>query len=88
MSISHLGQPVGNHVTLRGAFGGALTEDIDFIRVNPDGLLSSFPPYFRVPKGKFLIITDVDWDCTEGNPRTRQTLTISIQNLNNLLCKH
>src|SRR3954471_12931033 len=64
-NISHLGQPVGNHVVLEAvgvASTGDPSKDLDFFRILPDGTMTpGGPAGFRVPTGGVLVITDVDW---------------------------
>jgi hypothetical protein len=63
-NLSHLGQPVGEHVTLEvvgGMKGGCGRDQLDFVRVLPDGNTESSPGGYRVPEGKVLVVTDVDW---------------------------
>lgn len=82
--LTHLGQLSSNHVTLEvvgGATGGCGPELWDFVRVLPDGSSSGF---FRVPKGKVLVVTDVDWQyATHGIFTTSkmQVLRLVIENL-------
>jgi hypothetical protein len=64
--ITHMGQPVSEHVILEVVGGmneGCGPAKNDFLRVLPDGNIESGAGRFgyRVPDGKILIITDVDW---------------------------
>lgn len=64
--ITHMGQPVSEHVVLEvvgGMNGGCGPAKHDFLRVLPDGNIESGAGGlgYRVPDGKVLIITDVDW---------------------------
>jgi hypothetical protein len=59
---SHLGQPPSEHVVLEligGAAGGFGPGNLDFKRNLANGV--SAPGVFRVPSGRFLVVTDVDW---------------------------
>ena len=61
-NITHMGVPPGEHVVLEcvgGATDGCGTAKWDFVRNLPDGTRAS--GYFRIPEGKMLVITDVDW---------------------------
>jgi hypothetical protein len=89
-NLSHLGQPPGEHVTLEvvgGMKGGCGPAQLDFVRVLPDGNTEAGPGGlgYRVPKGKFLVVTDVDWQYVhpkgaEGAGKI-QVLRLSIENL-------
>jgi hypothetical protein len=61
-AITHVGQPIDQHVTLRVLDGeecGTVLAPLDFERIMPDG--RRVVGYFRVPKGKVFVVTDVDW---------------------------
>jgi hypothetical protein len=55
--------------------------DLDFVRIFPDGTVPPGPPWFRVPSGYLLIITDVDWQYNLGTPGGIQTFRIFIENI-------
>jgi hypothetical protein len=52
---------------------------LDFVRSLTDGTSSQEP--FRVPPGRALVITDVDWHYHSGGPNLVQVLRLSVQNL-------
>lgn len=63
---THLDQLPANHVMLElvgGMNGGFGPGNLDFVRNLSDGnhAVAPSPGSFRVPKGKFLVVTDVDW---------------------------
>jgi len=74
MSISHLGQPVDNHVTLLGygTIQGDSSVTWAFFRIYPDGTGDSF----KLLKGKALVVTDVDWNYSGGEHNRKQTFNI------------
>ena len=82
--LTHIGQPSSNHVTLEvvgGVTGGCGPELSDFVRVLPDGGSGGV---FRVPEGKVLVVTDVDWQyATHGifDTSKMQVLRLVIENL-------
>jgi hypothetical protein len=84
-TITHMGQSASQHVLLESigvANTGDPLQDIDFFRVLPDGTLSpTGPTGFRVPKGKVMIITDVDWQYGSGPAGASQTFRVFIETL-------
>lgn len=82
---THLGQPASHLVVLEAvgvADTGDTTKDLDFFRTLPDCTTTpSGPAGFRVPSGKALIITDVDWQYGAGTSGGVQTFRIFIQSL-------
>jgi hypothetical protein len=63
---SHLRQPIANHVTLEligGINGGYGPEQLGWVRILPNGGIQSGPGggNFVVPRGKRLVVTDLDW---------------------------
>ncbi len=61
-NTTHMGVPPSEHVVLEvvgGAVEGCGVAKWDFIRTLPDGTRAS--SFFRIPQGKMLVITDVDW---------------------------
>jgi hypothetical protein len=83
-NISHMGQPISNHVLLESigvANTGDPSRDLDFFRILPDGTMTpSGPAGFRVPTGEMLVITDVDWQYA-GQPESSQTFRVFIKPL-------
>jgi len=83
--LTHMGQLASNHVTLgstRVGTGGCEPCQLDFSRVLPDGSLEA--GVFRVPEGKVLVVTDVDWKYrTHGLFETNrvQSLRLFVENL-------
>ena len=75
MSMTHMGQRPSEHVTLE-VFGGA--GGLDFHRIKGDGSIDPVRPW-RVPDGKVLVVTDVDWQYNSGAPGGRQTFRIFVQ---------
>jgi hypothetical protein len=88
--LTHVGQPGWEHVTLEvvgGMKGGCGPALLDFVRVLPDGKTEAVPGGlgWRVPEGKLLVVTDVDWQYVhpkgaEGAGRI-QVLRLFIENL-------
>ena len=62
-----------------GAKDGCGPLKLDFVRSFPDGTAASEP--FRVPPGRVLIVTDVDWHYYSGGPNLVQVLQLAVQNL-------
>ena len=58
---SHLFQNPRDHVVLTREFhsGGCGIQESEFFRIYPNGTKDGTP--FRVPAGKLLVVTDVDW---------------------------
>lgn len=83
--LTHMGQPASNHVTLelvKVGTGGCEPCQLDFVRVLPDG--NAETESYRVPEGKVLVVTDVDWQyATWGLFETKrvQILRLFIENL-------
>jgi hypothetical protein len=77
MSNSHLGQPVSDHVTLLGY--GTIQPDSSvvwtFFRIYADGTGNSF----KIPKGKVLVVTDVDWNYNTGEHNQTQIFSIYLK---------
>lgn len=74
MSNSHLGQQVSNHVTL-GCYPNVQDDSWFFYRIFPDGTVHDF----SIPKGKVLVVTDVDWNYNTGEHNAMQTFSILIK---------
>jgi hypothetical protein len=91
-SITHMGVAPTDHVVLyglRSIAGGCAQAGYEFFRVNVDGL-GSIPspdvdPPFRVRRGRYLVVTDVDWDYIHplgpATAGTRQELVLRVQRL-------
>ena len=76
-SLTHLGRKPSEMVSLSGLFN--TSGEIFFLRTLPDGNATSF----TIPAGKVLVITDVNWQVTAGNPGTVTRLLLRIDNLAN-----
>jgi hypothetical protein len=68
---THMGQAVADHVVLIDGFykGRDTCKTLSFtdralFRVSPDGELEPKP--FKVPKGRVLVVTDVEWSAFGG----------------------
>ena len=80
--ITHLGAPVRDLVTLelRGDVrGGCGEEKLEFFQALQDG--GSASTAFRVPDGRALVVTDVDWHYFSGAPNGVVVLAMLIENL-------
>ena len=77
-SATHLGRKASEIVSLSGLFNA--TGEIFFMRTLPDGTADSS---FTIPAGKVLVITDVNWQVSSGNPGTVARLLLRIENLAN-----
>jgi hypothetical protein len=83
-SATHLGRKASEMVSLSGLFNA--NGEIFFMRTLPDGTAN---PSFTIPPGKVLIITDVNWQITAGNPGTVSRLSLRIDNLaSSFLIRH
>jgi hypothetical protein len=90
---THLGQDVDDHVTLIARehkrapnCNTASFKNRAFFRVSPEGEVESTP--FKVPKGRVLVVTDVEWTAYGGPNGTNdlvanRTLTLTIHVGNN-----
>jgi hypothetical protein len=87
---THMKQVSSDHVTLEvvgGMTGGCGSALLDFVRVLPDGNSESGAGGlgWRVPEGKVLVVTDVDWQYVHPNHGTAagkiQILRLFIENL-------
>lgn len=74
---THLGNKPSEWVSLSGLFNNS--GEIFFLRTLPDGKADSF----TIPKGKVLVITDIHWQVTAGNPGTVARLSLNIENVAN-----
>jgi hypothetical protein len=91
-SVTHMGVGPADHVVLyalRNTAGGCAQAGYEFFRVNVGGLGSAPNPDvdqpFRLGRGRFLVVTDVDWDYIHpqgaGAAGSRQELVLRVQNL-------
>ena len=71
---THLGNKASEWVSLSGLFNNS--GEIFFLRTLPNGKAESF----EIPKGKVLVITDIHWQITAGNPGTVCRLALNIEN--------
>lgn len=78
MSMTHMGQRPSDHVTLESSGGSG--DNVEFVRIKADGSKDPVSPW-RVPAGKVLVVTDVDWQYNSADPGSRQTFRIFIVNL-------
>jgi hypothetical protein len=62
-----------------GADEGCGPARVEFRRVFPDGGAAS--RVFRIPEGRLLVVTDVDWHYHSGAPGLVQILALVIENL-------
>jgi hypothetical protein len=79
---AHLLVPPADLVTLEMAANlasGCGKVKLDFFRVFPDG--TSDPKPFRVPAGRALVVTDVDWHYHSGAPGFVAILSVLVENL-------
>ena len=76
-SATHLGRKASEMVSLSGLFN--TSGEVFFLRTLPDGNATSF----TIPAVKVLVITDVNWQITAGNPGTVARLSLRIDNLAN-----
>lgn len=84
LSNTHLGVGPEAMVVLEmatGVDGGCGKMKVDFVRVFPDG--RSNPSPFRVPPGRALLVTDVDWHYFNGPPSLVVILSVYVENLSN-----
>lgn len=91
-SITHMGVAPTDHVVLyalRNIAGGCAQAGYEFFRVNVGGL-GSMPnpdvdPPFRVRRGRYLVVTEVDWDYIHPQGAAmagaRQELVLRVQRL-------
>jgi hypothetical protein len=81
-AATHQGVPAEDLVTLElrnDVKGGCGEAKLDFVRLFPDG--TSDAGVFRVPEGRVLIVTDVDWHYFNGPPGLVVVLSVLIENL-------
>ncbi len=80
--VTHVGVPANDLVTLQvisGARNGCGSAKFDVVRVLSDGTLSADP--FRVPDGRQLIVTELDWYYFNGPPGAMIILSVLAENL-------
>ena len=81
--------PPKDLVTLQmvaGADEGCGPARLEFRRVFPDGASAS--KVFRIPEGRLLVVTDVDWQYHSGAPGLVQILALVIENLAETFKRH
>ena len=74
--------PARDLVTLEmitGARDGCADAAVDFVRTLPDGMAAA--DVFRVPEGRLLVVTDLDWQYLSGPPGSTAILRVMVQNL-------
>jgi hypothetical protein len=74
---THVGRKTSEIVSLSGLFDA--TGEVFFLRSLPNGDATSF----TIPKGYVLVITDIHWQITAGNPGTVTRLSLITENLAN-----
>jgi hypothetical protein len=80
--ITHVGVPVNDLITLQvtsGARNGCGPAKFEVVRVSPDGTTSA--EAFRVPDGRSMVITELDWYYFNGAPGLTVVLTVFAENL-------
>lgn len=80
--VTHLGVRPGDLVTLEmtsDVKGGCGEAKLDFVRLFPDG--TSDLAVFRVPEGRALVVTDLDWHYFSGPPGLVVILSVRLENL-------
>ena len=91
-SVTHLRVPATDHVVLygfRNIADGCVQAGYEFFRANIGGLGSApnpdVDPPFRVRRGRYLVVTDVDWDYIHAQGAaaagTRHELVLRVQRL-------
>ena len=76
-AATHLRRKASDWVSLSGLFN--MSGEIFFLRSLPNGNAESF----TIPKGKVLVITDIHWQITAGNPGTVARLSLLTENVAN-----
>ena len=74
---THLGNKPSEWVSLSGLFNNS--NEIFFLRTLSNGKAEPF----EIPKGKVLVITDIHWKISAGNPGTVARLSLNIENVEN-----
>jgi hypothetical protein len=91
-SVTHMGVAATDHVVLyafRNVADGCVQAGYEFFRANVGGLGSApnpdVDPPFRVRRGRYLVVTDVDWDYIHAQGAaaagTRHELVLRVQRL-------
>ena len=91
-SVTHMGVAATDHVVLyafRNIADGCVQAGYEFFRANVGGLGSApnpdVDPPFRVRRGRYLVVTDVDWDYIHPQGAaaagTRHELVLRVQRL-------
>jgi hypothetical protein len=73
-ATTHVGRKASELVSLSGLFDSA--GQVFFLRTLPNGNAESF----TIPKGMMLVITDIHWQITAGNPGTVARLSLITEN--------
>ena len=87
--VTRLAVPPNDFVTLEmisGAKEGCGEARLDFRRLFPDG--TSSPEVFRIPEGRLLLVTDVDWHYSSGAPGLVQILALIVENRTDQAKRH
>ena len=80
--LTHVGVPANDLVTLQvisGARNGCGSTKFDVVRLLADGTTAADP--FRVPEGRQLIVTELDWYYFNGPPGAMVILSVLAENL-------
>jgi len=80
--LTHVPTPVNDLITLQvvsGTRNGCGPAKFDVVRVFPDG--TSGPEGFRVPDGRSMVITELDWYYFNGPPGLMVVLSVFAENL-------
>ena len=91
-SVTHMGVAATDHVVLyafRNIADGCVQAGSEFFRANVGGLGSApnpdVDPPFRVRRGRYLVVTDVDWDYSHAQGAaaagTRHELVLRVHRL-------
>jgi len=91
-SVTHMGVAATDHVVLyafRNIADGCVHAGYEFFRANVGGLGSApnpdVDPPFRVRRGRYLVVTDIDWDYIHPQGAaaagTRHELVLRVQRL-------
>ena len=82
VETTHLGVPVNDLVTLQVISAGRIgcgPAKFDVLQVLPDGTSGTDP--FRIPEGRELVITEIDWYYFDGPPGATVILSVLAENL-------